>query len=169
MNRWRSTVSLGEGLAIVANIGVVVGIVFVWMELRNNQAQLSADVELSLAASYQTALGRTLENDHLADLMMMAYQDPSSLSTRDSIQLMSIHAEWMSIVYATWVLRRDGAVSEESWLMHSNYYLEFLRTTWLQNFWRSMHHEGMYPKEFMQDLESRLPIPESPGIIQDDA
>ena len=160
MSAWRPTISLGEGLAIVANVGVIIGIVFVWMELRHNQTQLAADVEMSLAASYQTALGRTIENDKVADLMMLAYQDPTSLSPRDYTQLMAIHAEWMSIVYATYVLWRDGAISEESWQMHSNYYLEFLRTEWLQNFWRGMHHEGMYPEKFMGDLEARFPAPE---------
>lgn len=162
MSRWRPTISFGEALAVTANLGVVVGLIFVWVELRQNQTQLGADVELTLANSYQTALGRAVENDHVADIMMMSYLDPKSLTPRQGIQLMAIHAEWMALVYATYELWKDGAISEETWLMHSNYYLEFLRTEQLQQMWRGMHHEGMYPEEFMSNLESRMPTPENP-------
>ena len=159
MSKWRTTISLGESLAVIANLGVIIGLVLVWLEIRQSQTQLRADVELSLATSYQTAIGRTIENDHVAEVLMLAYQDPESLSAVQYVQLMSTHAEWMSVVYATFELWRNGAISEETWLMHSNYYLEFLRTEWMQNFWRGIHHEGMYPEEFMNDLESRMPIP----------
>lgn len=71
---------------------------------------------------------------------------------------MSMHAEWMSIVYATFELWRMSAISEETWELHSNYYLLFLQTEWLQQYWRDMHHEGMYPDEFMDSLESRMPV-----------
>ena len=91
--------------------------------------------------------------------MLLAYQDPASLTPTQYLQLMSVHAEWMAIVYATYELWRTGAISEETWKLHSNYYLELLRTEWLQQFWRGMHHEGMYPAEFMESLESRLPEP----------
>ena len=164
MSRWSPTISFGEALAVTANLGVIVGLIFVWVELRQNQTQLSADVELTLANSYQTALGRTIENDHVADIMMMSYLDPQSLTMRQNVQLMGMHAEWMALVYATYELWQNGAVSEDTWLMHSNYYLEFLRTEQLQKMWRGMHHEGMYPEEFMRDLESRMPIPEQPMV-----
>lgn len=159
MSNRQPRISVGEGLAIVANLGVILGILFVWMELRQNQAQLVADVELSLAASYQTAMGRTIENEQVAEIVMIAFQDPQSLTQTQYLRLMSIHAEWESVVYATYELWRKGAISTEAWELHSNYYLLFLQTEWLQQFWRDMHHEGMYPEEFMNSLESRLPVP----------
>ena len=161
MSNKQPAISVGEGLAIVANLGVVIGLIFVWMELRQSQTQLSAEVELSLASSYQTIMGRAAENDHLAELMLATYLEPESLSPKQQLQLMAVHAEWMSIVYATYELWRSGAISEETWTMHSNYYLLLLQTAWLQHFWREMHHEGMYPQAFMQSLESRMP--EAPG------
>ena len=157
MSKWRPTISLGESLAVVANVGVIVGLLFVWMELRQSQKQLGAEVELSLAESYQTVMGRSVENDHVAEIMMLSYSDPDSLSQLQYLQLMALHAEWMAIVYATYELWRTGAISEQTWLMHSNYYLLFLQTEWLQVFWHGMHHEGMYPPEFMRSLESRMP------------
>jgi len=152
-------ISVGEGLAIVANLGVILGILFVWMELRQNEAQLVADVELSLATSYQTAMGRTIENGQVAEIVMIAFQDPQSLTPTQYVRLMSIHAEWMSVVYATYELWRKGAISTAAWELHSNYYLLMLQTKWMQQFWRDNHHEGMYPEEFMNSLESRLPVP----------
>lgn len=157
MSRWRATISLGEGLAIAANLGVIVGLVLVWMELRQNQTQLRADVELSLAASYQTALGRTIENDLVRETMIVSYLDPDTLTQDQSVQLMGVHAEWMSVVYATYELWQSGAISEHTWTTHSGYYLHLLRTEWLQQFWRDMHHDGLYPEDFMESLEARMP------------
>ncbi len=161
MTNKNPAISLGEGLAIVANLGVIVGLVFVWIELRQGQSQLKADVELSLAASYQEVLGRASENEHIAEVMLTSYQAPESLSPTQYLQLMSVHAEWMAIVYATYELWRSGAITEDTWELHSNYYLLLLQTEWMQQFWRDMHHEGMYPDEFMTSLESRMPsVPE---------
>ena len=157
MSKKYPAISLGESLAIVANAGVILGLIFVWVELRQCQTQLRADVELSLAASYQVAMGRTIENDHIAEMMLDVYLDPEALTPAQQVQLMAIHAEWMSIVYSTYALWRSGAISQETWEFHSNYYLLFLRTEWLQSFWRDMHHDGMYPEEFMADLEARMP------------
>ena len=153
----QSNISLGEGLAIVANAGVIIGLIFVWVELRQGQTQMKADIELSLAEAYQSVLSRAAENDHVAEIMILAYQDPRSLSQLQYVQLMSIHAEWMSIVYATYQLWQSGAISEQSWLSHSNYYLLFLQTGWLQDFWHGMDHDGLYPQAFIDSLESRMP------------
>ena len=150
-------ISLGEGLAIVANAGVIVGLIFVWVELRQGQTQMRADIELSLAEAYQSVLSRAAENDHVAEIMILAYEEPRSLSQLQVVQFMSIHAEWMTIVFATYQLWQSGAISEEAWLAHSNYYLLFLQTEWLQNFWRGMNHEGLYPEAFIESLESRMP------------
>ena len=81
---------------------------------------------------------------------------------------MGVHAEWMSVVHATYGLWRDGAISEETWLSHSNYYLHMLRTEWLQNFWVQINHEDerIYPVEFMKSLKSRMPEPESWEFVQ---
>lgn len=152
-------ISLGEGLAILANLGVVIGLIFVWAELRQNQAQLKADVELSMAAGYQAALGRTAENPHLAEIMYTSYSNPEALSAVQYLQLMSIHAEWMALVYATYELHQSGAIDQQTWLFHSGQYLYFLETEWMQNFWRGMLHEGMYPPGFIEELESRMPTP----------
>ncbi len=161
MSDKQPAISVGEGLAIVANLGVVLGLIFVWMELRQNQTQLKADVELSLASSYQEVMGRMSENTHLTEVVRLAYTDPGSLTAIQYTQLMAVHAEWMAIVYATWELRQSEAISEESWLLHSGSYLHFLRTEWIHDFWRGMHHEGQYPEEFMQNLESRFIEPET--------
>ena len=152
-------ISVGEGLAIMANVGVVIGLLFVWFELRQNQTQLNADVELSLASSYQQVLGRSTENEHVAEILFTAYTDPDSLTPIQYLQLMSIHGEWMAIIYATFELRESGAIDEDTWHFHSAQYLSFLQTEWMQNFWRGIHHEGMYPPGFLEELESRMPTP----------
>lgn len=160
MSGRQPAISVGEGLAIVANMGVILGLVFVWAELRHSQTQLSAEIELSLAAAYQATMGRTTENESVAEIMRIAYANPQSLTENQYVRLLSLHAEWMSVVYATYELWQSGAIDEDRWRFHSSYYLFFLQTRWLQDFWRGMHHEGMYPQEFLDELEARMPVPE---------
>ena len=161
-------ISVGEGLTIVANAGVIIGLVFVWMELRHNQLQLRADVELSLATAYQTVLGRVVENPEMAEIQIQVYRDgPNSLAGPQYIQLMSGHAEWMSLMYATYQLWQSGAISEETWDFHARYYLMLLQTEELQSFWRGMNHgDAMYPRNFLDELEARPPEPRPPYGVE---
>lgn len=154
-------ISIGEGLAILANVGVVIGLIFVWMEIRQSQTQLKADVELSLASSYQTVLGRSVDNPAVADLLATAYMRPDELSTTQYLQLMAYHAEWMALVFATYQLWTTGAIDIDVWHQHSQYYLLFLTTPWMQDFWRGLNHDELYPEEFLNELEARLPHPQA--------
>ncbi len=157
-------ISVGEGIAIIANLGVVIGLVLVWMELRQSQVQLQAEVELTLATAYQTVLGRVVENPDMAAVQVIAYRDgPNSLTMPQYIQLMSNHAEWMSVVYATYQLRQSGAISEATWDYHARHYLMLLQTEDMQLFWREMQHgDELYPQDFIDELEARLPEPRPP-------
>ncbi len=159
MSEKRSVISIGEGLTIVANLGLVIGLMFVWLELRQNQTQLAAEVELNIASSYQTALGRIVDNSALADTIGIAYFDPESLTPAQYLQLSSYHAEWMVLVFATYQVWRSGAIDDEVWDQHSTYYMLFLQTPWLQEFWRELNHDNVYPKQFLKELEARLPEP----------
>lgn len=159
MSEKRYVISIGEGLTILANTGLVIGLIFVWLELRQNQAQLNAEVELNLASSYQTALGRGVDNPALVDILGIAYSDPESLTPTQYTQLMFYHSEWMTLVFATYQLWHAGAIGDEVWEQHSGYYLAFLLTPWMQDFWRGMHHDDLYPQHFLEELEARLPEP----------
>ena len=104
MSEKRSVVSIGKGLTILANVGLIIGLLFVWLELRQNQTQLKAEVELNLASGYQTALGRGVENPALVNIIGTAYFEPESLTPTQYTQLTFYHAEWMTLVFATYQL-----------------------------------------------------------------
>jgi hypothetical protein len=161
MSEKRSVISIGQGLTILANVGLVIGLIFVWLELRQNQTQLKAEVEFSLASGYQTALGRVAENPAIADILGAAYFEPESLTQTQYAQLTFYHSEWMTLVFATYQLWRAGAIEDEVWEQHSRYYLTFLLTPWMQDFWRGLHHDGVYPQHFIEQLEARLPEPQT--------
>ena len=122
MSELRGRISIGQAATILANIGVLVGLVFVILELQQNRVSLEAEIELSLAQSYQEAMGRSLENPAVAELLSTAFTDPESLTQIQYVQLMAWNAEWMAIVYATYRLRISGAVDEDSWRQHANYF-----------------------------------------------
>jgi membrane associated rhomboid family serine protease len=161
MSEERSEISIGKGLTILANAGLLIGLIFVWVELRQNQTQLKAEVELSLASGYQTVLGRGVENPALLDTIGTAYFEPESLTPTQYSQLTFYHAEWMTLVFATYQLWHAGAIEDDVWEQHSRYYLTFLLTPWMQDFWRGLNHDGVYPPRFIEELEARLPEPQT--------
>ena len=117
---------------------------------------LQAEIELNLAASYQESLGRTLENPAVAELLQRAFLSPDSLTQTEFMQLMGWNAEWMAVVYATFRLRELGAIDEEVWRQHGSYFALFFQTPWMREFWRNTNG-GVYPDDFMAELEGLLP------------
>ena len=74
-------------MTVLANLGVLIGLILVVAELRQNQVSLQAEIELNLASAYQEALGRSSENASVAELMQTAFVTPDSLSRTQFTQL----------------------------------------------------------------------------------
>ena len=149
-------ISIGQAMTVLGNLGVIVGLIFVGMELQQNRINLQAEIELGLASSYQEAMGRTVESPAVAQLLQTAFLEPDSLTGIQTVQLMSWNAEWMAVVYATYRLRELGAVDEQQWLQHSSYFMLFFQTEWMRSFWRETNH-GTYPADFLAELEQLVP------------
>lgn len=152
--RW--SVSLGQAVTVLANLGVLVGLIFVVAELQQNRVALQAEIELDLAAAYQTTIGRGVDNASVVDLLQTAFLTPDSLSQAELTRLMGWSAEWMAVVYATYRLRELGAVDDEVWQQHGSYFALFFQTPWMREFWRSTS-TGVYPDDFMAELETLMP------------
>lgn len=72
--------SLNSWLTLFANFGVIMGIVFLAIEIRQNTMALNREIELS---SLEYSLGRFVESDHLPNIAAkVAESSPESDSTR---------------------------------------------------------------------------------------
>ena len=72
--------SLDSWLSLFANFGVIIGIVFLAIEIQQNTMALNREIELS---GLEYSLGRFVESDHLPDIVAkVAESSPDSDSTR---------------------------------------------------------------------------------------
>ena len=65
-------IDLGQAIGILANIGVIAGIVFLGVELRQNNESLAATVRAARAASSQGSFAPTFQNPALAEALVQA-------------------------------------------------------------------------------------------------
>jgi hypothetical protein len=75
-----------QTISIVANLGVIAGIVFLGLELQQNNRLLLANAEFALRDIGHDRAFRIIENEHLTDLMIRS-QSGAELSETDQYRL----------------------------------------------------------------------------------
>jgi len=147
--RW-STV---EVVTVLANIGVLVGLMFVGFQLRLGQRTLEAEVQLGIGSAYQELASRVIENSDLRVAMETAVSTPDSLDAQELLQLTNHFAEWTSFLFTIYELRNKGVITNAMWTQHATYFALSLFTPWLHEFWRG-NFLPAYPVEFIDEVES---------------
>jgi hypothetical protein len=107
-------IDLGQMIQILANIGVIAGIVFLAIELRQNSEQLELQ-------SYQSWVAANLELNMAATdeagsaMLARGVEDSSNLSSETFIGFAMWYMGVMQMAQATDYLYRAGSLDEELW------------------------------------------------------
>ena len=106
-------------VSLVANLAVLVSLVLVVMELRQNRQSLDATAQIAIATALQEVGSRQTENADLAEIItrwFLGAPDPTSLfgiegvSVADGTRFMSWMSEWTTVLFTTWELKNAGVV-----------------------------------------------------------
>lgn len=149
-------ISLGQGLTILANFGVIVGLVFVVLELQQTRVSLQAEVELGLLETQQTTTRAVADNPDLGRVVMKAYTAPETLEPDQFLGFLSHLADQQATVYAAWELWQLGAIDDAAWERHANLHAFGFSTEWTKAQWLG-NSTGLYPQEFVDDIVARFP------------
>lgn len=84
-------IDLGQTVSIVANLGVIVGIAFLAIELNQNNALLSAEARATELAQLTQSWGFVAENDKISELLI---KDRNGEVLTESEEL-RLNAHWM--------------------------------------------------------------------------
>ena len=142
-------------LALTANIGVLIGIFVIVLELRQNQASLDAFIQLSLSSAFQEIQSRPTENRDFATVLYKGFVDPDDLDMVDTIQIVNWIQEHLSVLYATYEPRNEGIISEEVWALNARYFALMLETPSVRELYEN-YSRFVYPEEFFLALESHI-------------
>lgn len=145
---------LGQTISILANVGVIAGIVFLGFELRQN----TLATELVAAQGFLDASGSSnrlvAENPHLAAIIARDIEG-EELSQAEILQLRNgIHELLRAWEINHWQFER-GALDEELWRGYSNYVASILSDyDTAEEYWRQ--RPDFFTPRFNEFVESAI-------------
>ena len=87
-------IDLGQTITILANLGVIAGIIFLAVELRQNNRLLSAEAQFSRRQSEQARDFMLIQSGELADVLVRA-RNGEGLSQSDELRLFVLAFNWI--------------------------------------------------------------------------
>jgi len=82
-------IDLGQAITILANVGVVAGIVFLVYEIRQNTAQMRADAGYSINEAVDSLNRSVYEDREFAELLLQAQESFSEMDRVDQARIAS--------------------------------------------------------------------------------
>lgn len=129
-------------LTVAANVGVILGLGFLALELRQSTLATQATLHLDLVAYGRENAELLLSNDALADVVSRGEQDPASLSRAEQEQFL-LFTSWRMAVWETAFLNNDsGVVDARYWDGFDAWYSEIARSGPGYRYWWAQARHG---------------------------
>ncbi len=149
-------IDLGQTLTILANVGVIAGIVFLGIEVRQNSTQIEqATIAVAAQAVFElnqeaNEIRRTLYSDaSLIELVDTGYDDPGSLTEIESLRFDNYFGTVLNTYEAAWIYRQKGLVEEAEYAGWRDSICGMLQREGGRSFWES--GKTSYADGFVED------------------
>jgi hypothetical protein len=127
-------IDVGQMIVVLANLGVIAGIVFLGFELRQTRIALQDSSHLSTAELSQTSFDRLWEPGFAA-INQAGMKDFSSLSDTERSQFAAYVYQRLNLWEYAFYSYRRGILDEEIWIGWDMNFLDELRTEAWQEVW----------------------------------
>ena len=136
---------LNDWLQFMASVGVVVGLMFVALELRENSKVATEQGISAMSGAYSNFLSR-LDDPSARDILIRAIEESGELSLEESLQLTSLYLELLNGAEADFVIGESRGLSSDVSVTDA-----LSATVWLSNrhgreFWKNAR--VLYTPEF---------------------
>ena len=144
---------LNTTLTLTANIGVLIGLLLVAYELRQNDNTLDASIQLSLSSSYEELATFGIENPNLSQSILRLFGG-DELDANDLLNIMGWQYRHLLILYTTFNLYQDGIVSFEIWRERASHFTVFMiQSERFTQVYNDSTHEEMFSSEFFMAID----------------
>lgn len=106
-------------LSIGANIAVLVGLVFVGLELRNSGAAVSAQASANIASGFNQLNMQLAGDPRLANIMEIGSEDPAQLTFEEAISYAYVVRSTVNQYTQLLHLYESGLVSDSQWRVYA--------------------------------------------------
>jgi hypothetical protein len=145
---------LNTTLTLTANIGVLIGLLLVAYELRQNDDTLNASIQLSLSSSYEQLATLGVENPTLTQSIARLFLG-EELDINDTMNIMGWQSRYLQVLHTTYNLRRDGIVSEAFWREKASHFTVFMvQSDRFTQIYNDGKHEEIYSPDFEAAIEA---------------
>ena len=145
---------LNKWLTLLANLGVLAGIVLVAFQLKENtdatRVQSAYDVNTGYVNFDVACMG-----DTFAEALVTAYLKPSELTNAQSYQLFCGIDTAISLASNTWIAHREGRASQDDWNTSKTYLVNYLDYDVGRVIWASYKDYGIDP-QFFKEVDAAL-------------
>ena len=132
-------------LTVAANVGVVLGLGFLVVELRQNNLATQATLNTDLLAIGRENAELLLSNDELAEIVLRAEQDPGSLSLLEREKFL-LFTSWRLGVWETAFMNADeGIIADRYFEGFDAWYSELVRRGPGYKYWWNESRHGYDP------------------------
>jgi hypothetical protein len=148
LNRW---------LTLGANLGVLVGIIFLAIELRQNNTQLELQSYQSWVAS-NVDINATLADPALSEIIALGHEDSRKLSKETFVAYATLNMSVMQAAQSTDYLFRAGALDRELWEAEMNRAAGILSLPGVREWWDAGGRTQLTPGfvEFLESVQSDM-------------
>ena len=141
---------------IVASIGVVVSLIFVGLQIRQNTGALQRDEHNSTMAQWTVIRMAIAKNREIAELMTAGLHGERALDAADQLRLEQMLAENLWASFHIWERTQRGIFPKGTFELTTGPHLSgLLRTARGEAWWRSAKQTGFIPA-FVADVDAVL-------------
>jgi hypothetical protein len=158
-------IDLGQGIAIVANVGVIVGIAFLALELRQNTAAIRGDTYQAMSDAAVLQAESLAHDPELAVIWRRAFAGESlaDLSDEESARLIPYYYAVMLRMENTYNQFAAGLIDDRVFESFG-WNFEIYETLSFREFWYSSGRHSSTSEEFNQFFEKRFELEPPPGL-----
>ena len=145
--------SIGE---VIGAIAVVISLVFLAVELRQNTKTMRASSAFDSEQAFASVNQVIFADDKIALLAMRAHSAearPEDYTESDWAQIYFLFRACMQITQAQWFLKQEGMLSEEIWVMRSTWAKGWIETPIFSTKWKQDCEKEIFVKAFIDEIE----------------
>jgi hypothetical protein len=119
----------------IGGIAVVVSLVYLASQIRQNSRLLQVSTTVAIATSERLNVSATLDDPSLARAWTIETAEFESLPEIEQARLGAFVAMQVSTFHQNYYFQKDGVIRDEVWMAQRRMAASLLRQAWAQNFW----------------------------------
>ncbi len=136
---------LNQWLTLIANLGVIAGVLFIGWEIQQNTEQIRAEIAHGIMASLREA-GQPLTELSNAEMYARGAPDLDQLTDAEKFQFNAISAGFFRVFEEAFLHHKEGRLEDAYWQSISGQLRMVLKNPGIRENWRQT--QGSYNPEF---------------------